>query len=102
MLVMLALEPDELEIVMRLLLTLGARHAAHAQAELDIAERREPAVERIVALEHHAAIGGRAADRLAAQANLAGTDRLEARHHVKDRGLAAATSAQQAEELAGL
>src|SRR5690349_1865635 len=102
MLVVLAFEPDQIEIVPGLLLALGPRHATHAQTELDIAQRRQPAVERIVALEDDAAVGGRAGDRMAVDADRAVAHRLEARHHVEHRGLAAAAGAEQAEELAGL
>ena len=55
----LAFETHQLEIVLRLFLAFAPRHAAHAQAELDIAQRRQPAIKRVVALEDDAAIGGR-------------------------------------------
>src|SRR5258707_13015171 len=63
MLVLLAGEPDQLEVLPGLPVALAACDAAHAQAEFDIAERGEPRIKRIVALEDDAAIGARPADR---------------------------------------
>ncbi len=102
MLVVLALQADQLDVVPRLLLALGPRDAAHAHAEFDIAQCRQPAVERIVALEDHAPVGGRAGDRLAGDADVARAHLFETRHHVEHGGLAAAAGAQQAEEFTGL
>src|SRR5207248_10666584 len=102
MLVVLSLEADQLEVIPRLAVPLAARDAAHPQAELDVAQRAQPAVERVVALEHHAAVGVGPDDRLAGDADVAGAHRLEARDHVQHGGLAAAAGAEQAEELARL
>ena len=102
MLVILAPQPDEVEIAVRPLEPLGARQPAHAQSELDVAERRQPRIERVVALEHHAAVRAGALDGLAGDLDFTGRSRLEPGQHVEHRGLAAAARAQQAEELAGL
>src|SRR5581483_4789738 len=101
-LVVLALETDQFEIVLRLPSPFGRGHAAHAQAELDVAHRRQPAIERIVTLENNAAVGCRPADRTARDADDAGARRFEARHHVEHGGLAAAAGPEQAEEFARL
>ena len=100
MLVLLAGEPDQLEVLPGLPVALAACDAAHAQAEFDIAERGEPRIKRIVALEDDAAIGARPVDRRTANPDVARGGPFEARDHVEDRGLAAAAGAQQAEELA--
>jgi hypothetical protein len=94
MLVVLALQADEIEIAVRPLKPLRARQPAHAQSELDVAERGEPGIERVVALKHHAAVGAGALDGLAGDLDATGRSRLEPRNHVEDSGLAAATGAQ--------
>src|SRR2546426_6819407 len=92
-------EADQIEVVMGLLAARRLRDAPHAQAELDVLERGEPVVERVVALEDHAAVAAGAGDRLPLQLHDAGRRLLEPGDHVEDRGLAATAGAEQAEEL---
>ena len=77
------------------------RHAAHPQGEADVLVDAHVRVER-VALEHHgdvAVAGVDAADRLAADDDLAGGRLLEPGDHPHRRGLAAARGAEQHQEL---
>ena len=89
-------ELHQLDEARRTAAAFGARHALHAQAELDVALHRLPRKQRI-GLEHHTATWLDAGDRLAVQqhAALGGLD--EAGEHVQHRGLAAAGGAEQAD-----
>ena len=65
-LVALLAQPDEVELLQRLAAPFGRRHAGELQAELDVLLRRQPAIERIVALEDHDPVDAGRGDRAAA------------------------------------
>src|ERR1700733_12217945 len=84
------------------LLALKFRHAAHFHAERNVLADRHVWVER-VRLEHHrdVAFGWvQVVDNLAADQDLAGADRLEARDRVEQSRLAAAGRPNQHEKAA--
>ena len=94
-----ALEPDQLHELVRDLVDLAARQPALARAEADVLAHRHPGEQRIV-LEHHAAVAAGGCDALAVDEDLAGARLLKARNDAQHGGLAAAGSADQADELA--
>ena len=65
------LEADEPQLVERDAPPLGRRDAAHPQAERDVVDDVEPRHQRVL-LEHDAALGAGAGDRLAVEHDLAG------------------------------
>ncbi len=82
--------------------TLGARHAPHLQSERHVLGHGHVRKEG-VALEHHArvaAMRGQARDFLAADPYFSRRGLDEARHHAQRGGLAAATRAEERDELA--
>src|SRR5262249_27688717 len=99
---LLAAQPHQLQVAQRALAPLGLAHVPHAQPELDVLDRGEPAVERVVALEDHTAVAAGAGDRAPLHQDLAAGGGLEAREHLEHGRLAAAARAEQAEELADL
>ncbi len=93
-----ALEPDLGQEAVRDVELLLARHAAFAQTEAHVVQHREPGEQR-VALEHHAAVGARAADALAVEQHLAGGLMVQPRHDAQQRALAAAAGAEDGDEV---
>src|SRR5262249_8260009 len=87
------------ELLERDLLARRLADAFHLQAERDIAERCAPREQLGEVLEHDAAIEPMSGDELAADANLAGAGSKKARNDVKQRRLAAAGRADDAEEF---
>jgi hypothetical protein len=65
-----------------------------------LSKRGQPFIKTVMALKDHAAISARALHRRTIQQDAAGCGGFKPRHHVQDRGLAAARGAKQAEELA--
>src|SRR6267142_6210387 len=83
-------------------LDLGARHAAHAQAEADVAPHAHVREERVV-LEHHAEaalLGRQRVDAQLVEPDRAGGEREEPRDAVERGRLAAARRPEQRDELA--
>ena len=102
MLVLLAIQADEVEIALRTRKAFLPWQPTHPQAEFDVAERGQPGVKRVVALKDDAAIGTGTVDPAAGNFHAAGGGGLKTGGQVEDRGLAATAGAQQAEELTGL
>jgi hypothetical protein len=99
MLLLLALEPDQLQVRTRLRPALRPAEPPHPKAELDVLERGQPLVERVVALEDDAAVAAGAPDGAALELDDTARGRLEAGDEVEHGCLAAAARAHQAEEL---
>src|SRR5215470_1536406 len=93
-----ALEADQLDEGLRALLALGARHALPLEAVKNVGAHRLPGKQREV-LEHDAAVGPGASDRLAFDQDAAALDREESTDQIKQRRLAAAGGAEQRQEL---
>src|ERR1700733_9517318 len=95
-------QPDEIQIAVRAGLPVAALDAPHPHAELDVGERGQPGIERIVALEHHAAVGARPVDGAAADLDAARGRALEAGHQVEHGRFAAPAGAEQTKKFARL
>jgi hypothetical protein len=95
----LASEPDEFEIVLCPLNPFASWKPAHPHAELDIPERREPRIKRVLALENHTSIRAWADNWVTIDSYAAGCHVLETGQHVKHGRLAAATRSKQTKEL---
>jgi hypothetical protein len=77
------------------------RHAAHAQSELDVVDDVEPRHQRVL-LEHDAAVGAGAGDRLAVEHDGAGRGFHETGDARQQRRLPAARCTQRHHEVAGV
>ena len=95
------LEPDQTQLVERHAPPLRLVGAAHPQAERDVVGDVEPGHQRVL-LEHDAALGARARDRLAVEDDLARRVLHEAGDAGQERGLAAARRAERDDEVAGI
>ena len=73
-------------------------HAALTQAETDVLLDRQPGKQR-VALEHHAAVGAGAFDRLAVEHDLPGGRKVQPGHDAQQRRFAATRGAQNGDEI---
>src|SRR6185503_10159407 len=101
MVVLEALEPDELQQFHRALPLGGAYLACDLAADDRVGEHRAPR-QQAVALEHEAAVAARSMHRAPVEQNLARARRFEAGDDAQEGGLAAAGGADHRNELAAL
>src|SRR5919201_2526130 len=92
-------EAGHLELALHYRLDLGAGHALRLEPPGDVAGHGLPREEREL-LEHHAAVGSRAAHVAPVDADRAAVGGNEAAHDVEERALAAADRADDGDELA--
>ncbi len=93
-----ALEPDQLDRPLNLLIDLGLRHAGEDQREGHVLADRLPGEEAEL-LEHHRRLPRRPADHFAVELDRALVGEDEAVEDAQQRGLAAAARAEQAHEF---
>src|SRR5439155_26547464 len=94
-------QPDQTQVLLHDLSPPRRGHARDAQAEGDVLLGGQPRKERGVrVLEEHDAIPARARDGCAVEPQVTVRRRLEAGQDVQQRGLAAATRPEEAEQLA--
>src|SRR6185369_10240726 len=83
-------------IFRRHFLAFSLGNSVQSQAERDIVDRRQPWVQRIVTLKHHASLGSRAGHNVALVINLAARRHLESCEKVEGSRLAASARSEQA------